>query len=226
MDGPVLHLSATPAQPASIPDLFRGEDVKRIIEHPPVTRENGFNIINYERAEIVDGDHYAIDAWRKRIELYKDGTFIAIGTFSELLGWPRDNDEFLQNPKINSLALIEFTHDFFKTYNDILGFVEPLPVPIECKIGIRRAHFDDKKLRMAPYALNTPGYDHPYQRHEAPASDVSRATQVEAELEEPHTQPGTIAYTLIEQLYNWFGLDSLTIPYADADAREIDPTTF
>src|SRR5712691_2073155 len=112
MEGPVLYLSAAPAEPASIPDLFRSEAVKRIIEQPPVTRENGFNIINYERAEIVDGDHYLIDAWRKRIELYKDGTFIAIGTFAELLGWPRDEDEFVQNPKVNSLALIEFTHDF------------------------------------------------------------------------------------------------------------------
>jgi len=226
VEGPVLHLAAAPAQPASIPNLFRGEDVRRIIEHPPATRENGFNILNYERAEIVDGDHYAIDAWRKRIELYKDGTFIAIGTFSELLGWPRDNDDFLRNPKVNSLALIEFTHDFLKTYNALLSFVEPLPLPIKCTIGIRGAHFDDKKLWMAPHALNTLGYEHPRARHEAQASNVSREIEVEAAAEDPHIQPGPIAYTLIEQLYNWFGLDSLTIPYADGDAREIDPTTF
>jgi hypothetical protein len=226
MKGPVLHLAAAPTAPVSIPELFRSEDVKQLIEHPPVTRHDGFNIINYERAVIEDGDHYVIDAWRKRIELYKDGTFIALGTFSELLGWPRDEEDFVRNPKVNSLALIEFTHDFFKTYDAILDYVEPKPFELRCTLGIRGAWFDGQKLWMAPYALNAVGYEDPYERHEAPTSDMSRESLTEARDEQPHLQPGSISYVLIEQLYNLFGMQSPSIPYTNDAANEIDPTTF
>jgi len=79
---------------------------------------------------------------------------------------------------------------------------------------------------MAPYGLKTIDYEHPFTRQEAPADVVAREIEIEATSEKPHTQPGQIAYALIEQLYNWFGLQSSTIPYASNEACEIDPTTF
>ena len=223
---PVLHLAASPAAPAGIPDLFRSDEVRRIIEHPPVTRHNGFNILTYERADIVDGERLVIEAWRKRLELYKDGTFLALGTFSDLLGWPRDGEAFIANPKVNSLALIEYTYDFFRTYNAILDHVEPLPLPLRCQIGITGAHLEQTRLWMAPYALHTLGYEHPLVRQEAPAGAVTREIEVVAQADEPHIQAGQVTYTLIEFIYNWFGLTSDVIPYASAEAREVDPATF
>ncbi|HET8895355.1 MAG TPA: hypothetical protein VFM96_14780 [Gaiellaceae bacterium] len=223
---PVLHLAVAPAQPASIPTLFRSDEVRTIIEHPPVTRHEGFNILTYERAEIVEGDRIVIDAWRKRLELYKDATFVALGTFAELLGWPRDTAAFTRNPKINSLALIEFTYDFFKTYAAVLDHVEPLPVSLRCQLGIEGAHAYERRLWMAPYALNTYGNEMPHQRYEAPSDTVTRELDIEALVDRPHIQPGEIAYGLIEQVYNWFGLDSDMIPYASAANREIDPASF
>lgn len=223
---PVLHLAVAPTRPASIPDLFRSEEVRSILEHPPVTRENGFNILTYERAQIVDGERFVINAWRKRLELYKDGTFVGLGTFSDLLGWPRNGDEFAGNPKVNSLALIEFTYDFFKTYNAMLDHVEPLPVPVRCQAGIEGAHALGRPLWMAPYALNTIGYEHPYARQEAPSDTVTREVEVEAYSEKPHIQAGQVTYSLVELIYNWFGLTSDMIPYASTEAREIDPATF
>ena len=226
MASPVLLVGTAPLQPASIPAIFRTEEVRRILENPPVTRHEGFNILTYERAQIVEGEKLRIDAWRKRLELYKDGTFIAIGTFSDLLGWPRDGDEFAQNPKVNSLALIEFTYDAFKTYEALLGHVEPLPIPIRCTLGIEGAHSFDQPLWMAPYALNTWGYESPRERYPAPADSRSWMVDVEAGVDKPHIQPGRVAFDLVEQLYNWFGMTSDRIPYASAEAHEIDPTTF
>lgn len=223
---PVLHLAAAPTQPAAIPDLFRSDEVRTILEQPPVTRHEGFNILTYERAQIVEGERFVIEAWRKRLELFKDGTFVALGTFSDLLGWPREGDAFAGNPKINSLALIEFTYDFFKTYDAILDHVEPLPVPIRCQIGIQGARSLEDPLWMAPYALNTLGYERPYVKQQAPSDSVTREIDVMAEADSPHIQPGKTAYALIEYLYNWFGLASDTIPYASAEAREIDPAGF
>jgi hypothetical protein len=79
---------------------------------------------------------------------------------------------------------------------------------------------------MAPHALNTIGYEHPYTRSEAPSDRVTREIEVEAQQERPHIQTGQITYALVELIYNWFGLTSDGIPYASAEAREIDPTTF
>jgi hypothetical protein len=223
---PVLYLGAAPTEPAAIADLFRSEEVRTMIERPPVTRDDGFNVLTYERAQIVDGERLVVEAWRKHFELHKDGTFIGIATFADFLGWPREGDAFAGNPKVNSLALIEFTHDFFKTYEAILDHLDQLPVPIRCQVGIGGAHDFEQPLWMAPYALNTIGYEHPHARSEAPSDSVTREIEVLAQQEWPHLQPGQITYALVELVYNWFGLTSDVIPYGLADAREIDPTTF
>ena len=222
----LLHLGAAPTEPATIPNLFRSEEVRTILEQPPVTRQDGFNVLTYERAQITNGDRFVIDAGRKRLEIHKDGTFIGLATFSDFLGWPRDREDFATHPKVNSLALIEFTYDFFKTYEAILDHVNPLPMAIRCQIGIRGAHAFDQPLWMAPYGLNSIGYEHPSARHRAPSDDVVRQIDVDARLEKPHTQPGQIAYALIEQIYHWFGMTSDFIPYTSADAAEVDPGTF
>jgi hypothetical protein len=88
------------------------------------------------------------------------------------------------------------------------------------------AHAFEQPLWIAPYALNTIGYEHPYARSEAPSESVTREIEVEAQRERPHIQPGQIADAQVELVYNWFGLTSDVIPYASADAREVDPTTF
>jgi hypothetical protein len=223
---PVLQLSAAPLQAAEIESLFRSPEAQAVLEHPPVTRQNGFNILTFERAQIVEGERLVIEAWRKRLELFRDGTFIALGTFSDLLGWPREGAGFVGNPKVNSLALIEFTYDFFKTYEALLDLITPLPLPIRCEIGITGAQSLEHPLWLAPYALNSIGYEHPYARSEAPADTVTRQIAVEAGQDKPHVQPGQITYALVEQIYNWFGLTSETIPYASHELREIDPATF
>jgi hypothetical protein len=225
--GPVLVVGAAPDEPASIPTIFRSDNgIRRILEHPPVTRHDGFNILTYERAQIVEGEKLAIDAWRKRVELYKDGTFFAIGTFADLLGWPRDGDDFARNPKVNSLALIEFTYDVFKTYEALLDYVEPLPLTIRCTLAIEGAYSYDEPVWMAPYALGSLDFEHPYERRQAPADSRSWTVEVDAAAAKPHIQPGRIAFDLIEQLYNWFGIESDKIPYASLHAHEIDPATF
>jgi hypothetical protein len=224
--GPVLIVGAAPTAPASIPTIFRNDDVRRTLEHPPVTRHDGFNILTYERAQIVEGEKLRIDAWRKRLELYRDGTFLAIGTFADLLGWPRAGDQFAQNPKVNPLALIEFTYDVIKTYDALLDNVEPLPIPIRCTLSIQGAHSYGEPVWMAPYGLGTPGFEHPYTRHHAPSDSRTWFVDVEAASERPHIQPGRIAFDLIEQFYNWFGMATDMIPYASLEAHAVDPTMF
>lgn len=92
-------------------------------------------------------------------------------------------------------------------------------------LGIGEIHrLISQSLNLA--ALHSPGYEFPYNRHSAPADSRFWAIEVDAAQEKPHIQPGRVAYDLIEQLYNWFGMKSDAIPYTSAEAREIDPATF
>jgi hypothetical protein len=127
---PRLYLAASPTTAASIPTIFRSGDARLLIENPPFTRHNGFNLVTYEQGRIDKGEKLTVGGDRKRLDLYPDGTFIAYATFADFLGWPRDEAQFAQRPKINSLALIEFTYDFVQAYERILGHVVPLPEQI------------------------------------------------------------------------------------------------
>src|SRR5262245_59812263 len=65
---------------------------------------------------------------------------------------------------------------------------------------------------MAPYALNTIGYEHPYARSEAPSDSVSCEIEFEAQQERPQIQPGQITYALVQLIYNWLALDQRCHP--------------
>src|SRR3954469_11054211 len=118
--GPVMYLPAAPKQPAVVPTLTRPRGGRDLLEEPPHSRYSGFNLMTLDRASIVGGDRLRVsNGARKHIDLLADGTLIAIGTFSEFLGWGRS--DFFADPKVNSVAVVEFAHDFVLLYDRIVG---------------------------------------------------------------------------------------------------------
>jgi len=220
-----LYLAAAPTVPASIPAIFRSEEPRRILESPPITRQNGFNLATYERATIDRGERLPISAGtRKRLDLYKDGTFIAYAAFPDFLGWPRDANQFAQNPKVNSLALIEFVYDFATAYEQVLDHIQPFPPSVQFSVGVRDAHLGNgRRLYLAPYGLGSIGFEYPRGAEEAPDNEVERSLVVEVAETKPHYSPGAVAYQLAELLYNWFGLSSEQIPYLNEERTEVSP---
>jgi hypothetical protein len=218
---PRLYLAASPTTAASIPTIFRSGDTRLLIENPPFTRHNGFNLVTYEQGRIEKGEKLTVGGDRKRLDLFPDGTFIAYATFADFLGWPRDEAQFAERPKINSLALVEFTHDFVQAYERILGHVEPMPERIRVTIGLRSAHFDDQRLLLAPHGLGSIGFEY---RDGSPAPDpeVDRTIEVDVRDDEPHIDVGATAFQLLEPLYHWFGLETDKMPYTNAEHTAID----
>ena len=220
-----LYLAAAPTSSASIPTLFRTDDARRILENPPFTRHQGFNLVTYERALIDRGERLTVSSGRrKRLDLYRNGTFVAYAVFPDFLGWPRDAAQFVENPKVNSIALIEFIYDFTVAYEQILDHVDPLPSAASFVVGIRGAELaTGNRLYMAPHGVGTLGFEVPYEKYLAPDSEVDLNVEVQISEEKPHYAAGAVAYQVTERLYNWFGLQSDAIPYVAEGAMEIDP---
>jgi hypothetical protein len=222
---PRLYLAAAPTSSTSIPAIFRSDEVRRILENPPFTRQDGFNLVTYERATIDRGERLTVSSGsRKRLDLYRDGTFVAYAVFPDFLGWPRDADQFAEDPKINSIALIEFIYDFAVVYEQILDFVEPFPRSVRFLVGVRDLHIPDgRRVYLAPYGVGSLGFRVPRESREAPDPGVDLPLEVETSEAKPHFSTGAVAFQLAERLYNWFGLESTMIPYVGEQGHEIDP---
>ena len=222
---PFLFLAAAPTAPASIPTLTRREGVRQLIESPPVTRHDGWNLVTLDQARLVAGERLTLaNGTRKHLDLYADGTFIAFGAFSNFLGWRGDGAGFAVRPKINSLALAEYVYDFVGVYDAILAFVEPRPPTLRFALGIRHAHFDeDKRLYLLPGPINGLAYTAADEddRAYAPATTFEHGFDADVAAESELGR-GSIALDLVRPLYNWFGLTDDQVPYTNAERTEID----
>src|SRR3954452_12642030 len=125
--GPLLYIAAAPSEPTLVPTLTRPEGVRELIENPPHSRYDGFNLLTLDRATLMAGESLRVsNGDRKHIDLLVDGTLTAVGMFEGFLGWGRH--DFVKDPKATPVAVVEFTHDFVPLYERILhAFVEPTP---------------------------------------------------------------------------------------------------
>jgi hypothetical protein len=226
MSNPLLYLAASPAAPVSVPTLTRREGVRMKLENPVFTRHDGWNLITYDQARLVAGERLTLsNGTRKHLDLYRDGTFFAFGGFESLFGW-RGDAAFTEQPKINPLAVVEFTHDFVLVYESLLEFFEPVPEEIEFSIGIRNAIFgEDSRLYLLTGPHNGINFmlDDADDRFHAPAAsfdDTLAATVEDGRLDVP-----AVTFALVRAIYIWFGLVDEQIPYVDLTARAVNVET-
>ena len=196
MSEPLYYLAAAPKEQVQVRTLTREHGVRQLLEQPPYGRYEGWNLTTLERAELRSGPRLHIqNGERKFIDLHADGTLIAIGKFDGFLGWGRW--DFFQQPKVNGLAVIEFTHEFVSFYERVLHeYVEPLPTEVRFAVGVRNAHFEHegegRKLYLSPGPISERSFDR-YNRHEAPDPEFTEAVDVGISIEAPHLEVGKVA---------------------------------
>lgn len=226
---PSLTLFARPRETVRIPSLFRGADggVRQVLEHPPMTRQDGWNLATLDRAEIVNGDHLRLtNGERKAIELYEDGAFIAIGRFDGFLArdsWSADpgGQKFY---KINSLALIEYIHDFVLTYAALVPFMEPRPT--SAALGVRivgATQWPGAKLFLPPYGIGTYGWEMPMQA--TPPDQDEYEWWAVLPLGDP-VAVQEITLRLVERVYAYFKRQYEEIPYLNEARDAVEPESF
>jgi hypothetical protein len=163
---PTLYLAAEARRGASVPTIFHEGGVRETLESPPVTRPDGWNLVTLDHAEIVEGTHLRLTSGRRKlIEFYADGTLIAVGRFDRLLvASPyEDSESDLQRLlKVNSLALVEFVHDFVLTAIHLSEFIDPRPASLRFTIGVIGAIGSPVgSIHLPPYGVGTVGWEAP-----------------------------------------------------------------
>ncbi len=207
---PVFSLAAAPYQSTEIQGLFssRDSDVVRELENPKRLRPSGFGPEAGSDSRIVaegQARRTIVDGW-KLLEVWTDGFIICIanGGADFLCHASKASNRL----RINQLVLIEATYLFVQFVSDILAKGEPRPQIISYQLGFRGITIQQPAI-LFPGPLS----QFPHGEMGAPASEK------DFKLDAPFgTDPRSIAFKLIAQVYRWFGFDEIDIPYTDNTA--------
>jgi len=213
---PTYILAAVPEQPNRVRNLFHlGPEpsfVSGVLENPGSFRYAGWDLQTLDQAHIRNGEYLELrNGPRKTLRLYEDGTFLVRGEINgDFLGWAV-REGFEKNPRVHSLAMIEFTTAFTYLYCRILPFLEYGPKHIRFHIEIANGKVGDRFLYLIPSPVNSIGWmtgDDKYAlTKENPMQDEIVAT------DDLRNDPGSVAFRLTERLFLFFDVAGNNIPY-------------
>jgi hypothetical protein len=222
---PLYFLGAAPTAQVRVLSLTRAEGVRQQLENPPQARQAGWNLLTYERAELMPGPRLHIqNGERKFFDLHEDATFTAIAAIEGFLGHGRW--DFSTKPLINGLALVEFTYEFVSFYERLLHeHLDPRPDGVRFTVGLRNAFYDrdgvERKLLLASGPV---GDWYGFMRDPQPARTASFTEFVDSAVteEEPHIDTGRVSYELVRRVFNAFGFTDDAVPYTNQAQDAID----
>jgi hypothetical protein len=209
-----MILSAVPLPPSELKTLFRSGDdsIRKLLERPPTLRSSGWDLETGGQAQIVRGELVRVASGdRKVLELYRDGTFVFVCRADDwFLAWasPRGKE------RLNPLALVEVTFSFMNLYKSVLTDLSQPPSEIQVRVDFRNLHLGGQKTSLVPHALGTYAQLLEMEVHEAPDNDVTLARKFGVR----DLDPSAAAYSMIREIYLWFGIDEEKIPYVRRDS--------
>jgi hypothetical protein len=197
----------------TFPTLFesRNELIVRLIDAPPLLRPEGFGLSADSSSTIVQAElRRSVVHGASLLELWRDGLFIFIGEGDEdLLAWGMTGDP--NGPiRINNFVLAETILVFCWLIRFIFAEAQPKPRVLRLSVGFDNltrgnspaklsAAPDDGKIRAGGYRKVAPG----------------PGTEVYALAEWDNYDAEIIAASLLTDFYNWFGYESVSVPYID-----------
>ncbi|MGB6875599.1 MAG: hypothetical protein WBD87_06150 [Candidatus Acidiferrales bacterium] len=211
---PVFIYSMVPLQTTSYKTFFEAGPLKSLLENPGQLRSAGWDLTTNNHARIIKGDYIELTgAERKRIQVYEDGSlFVRVSADNDFLSWGLNSNNFREMPRLNTLALIEFSLNFCRLCSALTKHMEPQPPEVELKVEIRNAFFDKSKLFLIPHPVSTYGFAFTDDRHYAPEASTTRRQSVATE--QLQSRPDVVAFLLVRQIFLWFGAAPDMIPYS------------
>jgi hypothetical protein len=221
---PALVLEGRPVAPTTVPSLFRDEGVRQVLERPPATRHEGWNLETLARAELVEGTKLELRGGdRMMLALSDDGQFTVI---ARLIGFLARDPAAAPRPrplhKINSLALVEYTYNFVSTYKALAEHFEPRPQRARFGVTILAATGSPAgDLHLPPGGIDSLGWQAPRQTQlpDVPDYPWTYETDLDADT-------GAIAVPLLERVYAYFKNTTDGIPYLTEDRTSVDTEQF
>lgn len=210
-DAPIVYYTATPVGECDFPTLFasRSERIVRLIENPPQLRQQGFEMWADKSSAIIEGKLRRNLLRKTRlIELWRDGLFIFIAQGDEdFLGWRMHG--FDKPIHISNFVLAESTLMFCWLMRFVYEEANPKPGAIRLGVGFGNltrpagpatlSDVPEGKMRIGARPLPAP----------AAGVEVFQLADF-ANYDAEH-----LAYSLMADIYNWFGFDAANVPYVD-----------
>jgi hypothetical protein len=222
---PVFVYLARPTTKVHLQGLFERGPLKELLEKPGSLRYAGWGLETQEEARIIKGEYLevALGDW-KTLQLYEDGMLIAkVKADADFLAWGSRSDEgFEKRPRLNPLALIEFTYSFVDVFRRVLEHAVPQPAACVLHVSIQNTFRAEERLYLNPYGLETMAHLIDQTRYRAPEDTGELEIQMDTALIRDNTPRA--AYRFVERIYLWFGVPSDQIPYVTGvgDAKVID----
>lgn len=224
-NNPHFIYAMAPRGTSSFKNFFEAGPIRELLEKPGELRYAGWDLNTLDQARIVKGEFLELrNGERKLIRLYEDGSLIVRADASEsFLGWGRGEVDFKQKPRLNPVAVIEFTYNFVNLCSKLAKLLQPSPKTVGIRVEIRNAFFENSKLYMIPYGIGT--YAWHFDDEQYKAQEASMVREIDVSVDELTSRPDIVAYSLVQKIYTWFGISSEKIPYVSAEGEKkfVDP---
>lgn len=218
---PLFILGVAPSNRVEIPNFFQEDSVFfKLLKEPPYLRYMGWNMLTLDQPKIIDGQCWEVrNGDRKTIRLYRDGSFVAI-TYADntFLGWGQSDEDFLKHPRLNTLAVIEYVYEFVELYKNILIHMPQVKV-IRFDIRIKNSKVDNQSMFLIPRKINDPFYSASFDGGTISGdfdTTIISPTEADNQYESKY-----IAYKILSEVFNRFGIASDKIPYTKKDNEGI-----
>jgi hypothetical protein len=209
---PVIFLQAFPTEAKPVPDLHAPNGVRGALEQPSTLRPGGWHLAEGFPPEVRDSGLFVVQGGRSVVWLDRDG-FITAGAAAtpDFLGWAvNPGHESGPGPwNINSLAMIEYTLEFFRfVYSVLIPRVRGEWTFRVSTRGFKTASGGVQLARGVPKGAW-------WSRPQLASGDT---------LDDEFTSSGSAdrdAFVALERIYWLFGLSGTDIPYA-RDGRIVE----
>ena len=211
-----FYMTAAPLERVEIATLFEPEGVLEVLEEPPTLREPtvGWDLWTLDTPQLVEGRKaFVANGYRKRLALFTGGSLVFVASLIEFLAWPRNPAQFVRDPALNGVGLIELTYNFALTFDAVREHMEPPPNHVRIWSGFR----DLSLASGARVYLEVGLADAP--NREAPAGSRDFAP---FDLDWSDDFAESLAYRLVVQAYDWFGVEAASIPFVDQERGVLD----
>lgn len=214
---PMFIFSMVPRDHTSFKDFFESVELRSLLEAPGQIRPSGWDLVTHDRARIIKGDYLELkSAERKRIQVYEDGSiFVRVPGDEDFLSWGINDKTFKEMPRLNTLALVEFSLNFCNLCSGLIKYMRPEPSEVELAVEVKNAFLESSKLFLIPHPVSTQWWHFSDERHYAPDPSTKRRVLVAAQLLK--SRPDVIAFLLLRQIFLWFGVASDMIPYSSSE---------
>ena len=216
VDEPAYILAATLDRYSRRPGLIKLDSPKvgKLVADPPQLRNFGFDLDSGGKPEVSDGwlqtsqgEHY------KALGVWDDGTLLFAATAGEeFLCWGRHQAD--QGLVVNASALVESAYLFCELARRLHSGLELTVSDIEYRLVLRDLMPEGMPMSLVAGSEATSVIDDL-------DGDIHSAPMAVVRFDARHplgANPGAVAFSLVAQVYSWFGVDKSGIPFSEQPA--------